>query len=209
MGIVIGFIPWIVYWILVGNVPFTTAVCIAFGLTLLIQVVGRMRKQPQHALDIGNLLVFAVLVVAAFVVPDDVLERWLQPLSNLGLFLIALVGVLIGRPFVRDYAVASVDAATARTSGFRTITNAMTWMWVVAFGLMFVSAMIPPIVDGDATILDLDDTLSIVCYWVLPSRRHPPTTTSAVSPSTRRRTAGSTNRSRSRSTAAAPARWSR
>ena len=44
----------------------------------------------------------------------------------------------------------------------------MTWMWVVAFGLMFVSAMIPPIVDGDATILDMDDTLSIVCYWVIP-----------------------------------------
>ena len=33
---------------------------------------------------------------------------------------------------------------------------------------MFVVAMIPPIVDGDATILDMDDTLSIVCYWVLP-----------------------------------------
>ena len=33
---------------------------------------------------------------------------------------------------------------------------------------MFVSAMIPPIVDGDATILDMDDTLSIVCYWVIP-----------------------------------------
>ena len=44
----------------------------------------------------------------------------------------------------------------------------MTWMWVVAFGVMFVSAMIPPIVDGDATILDMDDPLSIVCYWVLP-----------------------------------------
>ena len=60
-----------------------------------------------------------MLVLAAFLVPDDVLERWLQPLSSLGLFLIALVGVLIGRPFVRDYAVASVDAATAKTQGSR------------------------------------------------------------------------------------------
>ena len=100
--------------------------------------------------------------------PDDVLERWLQPLSSLGLFLIALVGVLIGRPFVREYAVESVDAETAKTQGFRAITNAMTWMWVVAFGLMFVSAMIPPIVDGAATILDMDNTLSIICYWVIP-----------------------------------------
>src|SRR6476659_2004606 len=146
MGIVIGFIPWVVYWILVGNVPFTTAVTIAFGITLLIQLILRVRHQPFHTLDVGNLIVFAILTLAAYLVPDNVLERWLQPLSSLGLFLIALIGVMIGRPFVRDYAEASVDAATAKSSGFRTITNAMTWLWVVAFGLMFVSAMIPPIV---------------------------------------------------------------
>src|SRR6476620_5316731 len=161
MGIVIGFVPWIVYWILVGNIPFTTAVTIAFGITLLIQIIMRVRKQPLHTLDVGNLVVFAVLVVAAYVVPDDVLERWLQPLSSLGLFLIALIGLLIGRPFVRDYAVASVDAETAKTQGFKTITAAMTWMWIVAFGLMFAVAMIPPIVDGAATIRDMDNTLSI------------------------------------------------
>ena len=50
------------------------------------------------------------------------LERWLQPLSSLGLFLIALVGLLVGRPFVREYAADSVDEATAKTQGFRTIT---------------------------------------------------------------------------------------
>ena len=168
MGIVIGFIPWIVYWILVGNVPFTTAVTIAFAITLLITVLMGVRKQRIGSLDIGNLLVFTGLALAAFLVPDDVLERWLQPLSSLGLFLIALVGLLIGRPFVRDYALASVDAVTARTQGFKTITTAMTWMWVGAFGLMFGFAMVPPIVDGAATMLDMDDALSIVCYWVLP-----------------------------------------
>ena len=100
MGIVIGFIPWIVYWILVGNVPFTTAVTIAFGITLLIQLILRVRHQPLHTLDVGNLIVFALLTLAAYLVPDDVLERWLQPLSSLGLFLIALVGVA-DRPPVR------------------------------------------------------------------------------------------------------------
>ena len=98
MGIVVGFIPWIVYWILVGNVPFTTAVTIAFAITLLIQIALRIRGQPLRTLDIGNLVVFAVLLLAAYLVPDDVLERWLQPLSSLGLFLIALIGILVGRP---------------------------------------------------------------------------------------------------------------
>ena len=31
MSIVIGFAPWIVYWVLVGNVPFETAVLVALA----------------------------------------------------------------------------------------------------------------------------------------------------------------------------------
>jgi dienelactone hydrolase len=117
---------------------------------------------------VGTLIVFVILVIAALTLDDDVLERWLQPLSNLGLFLIALGGVLLGRPFVREYAEDSVDAKTATTDGFRYITNAMTWMWVVAFGGMTVLSVIPPLVDGDATIKDDADALSIICYWVAP-----------------------------------------
>ena len=41
-------------------------------------------------------------------------------------------------------------------------------MWVAAFGLMTVFSLIPPIVDGDATMRDTGDTLSVACYWVLP-----------------------------------------
>jgi hypothetical protein len=33
---------------------------------------------------------------------------------------------------------------------------------------MTIVSTIPPIVDGDATVRDADDTLSVVCYWVLP-----------------------------------------
>ncbi len=168
MAIVLGFVPWIVYWVLVGNAPFTVAVSVAFAITVLIEVLHRLRKERAHSLEVGNLAVFAVLTVAAFTVPTDVLERWLQPLSSAGLFLIALVGVLTGHPFVREYAEDSVDEATARSEGFKSVTDAMTWMWVAAFGVMLVSTLIPPIVDGDATIRDMENPLSILCYWVIP-----------------------------------------
>ena len=168
MSIVISFIPWIVYWVLVGNTAFTTAVTIAFALTVLNQLITRIRGGRVYTLDIGNLVVFAVLVVAAYTLPSDVLEKWLSALSNLGLFLIALVGLLLGKPFVREYASAQVDAETAKTGGFKTITLAMTWMWIGAYAIMTISSLVPPIVDGDATLLDMDDTLGIVCYWVIP-----------------------------------------
>ena len=168
MGFVIGFAPWILFWVLVGNAGFLTAVLVAFALTIAGQVFQRWRGEPFRSLEVGTIVVFVLLVVAALTLDDDVLERWLQPLSNLGLFLIALGGVLLGRPFVREYAEDSVDAKTATTDGFRYITNAMTWMWVAAFGAMTLLSIIPPLVDGDATIKDDGDALSIICYWVAP-----------------------------------------
>ncbi|MEJ2870228.1 acyl-CoA thioesterase/bile acid-CoA:amino acid N-acyltransferase family protein [Actinomycetospora sp. OC33-EN08] len=168
MAVVLGFVPWIVYWVLVGNAPFTVAVLAAFGVAVLGTAVSRARGTRPTAFDLGNLGVFVVLAVAALVVPDPVLERWLQPLGNAGLLVVALAGVLTGHPFVRDYATASVDAATARSDGFRVITTAMTWMWVGVFAAMTVVSAIPPVLDGEATIRDAGDTLSVVCYWVAP-----------------------------------------
>ena len=51
---------------------------------------------------------------------------------------------------------------------FGRITTLLTWIWVAAFAGMTVSSSIPPIVQGDATILDTKATLSVVCYWVIP-----------------------------------------
>jgi hypothetical protein len=44
----------------------------------------------------------------------------------------------------------------------------LTWIWVAAFAGMTVSSAIPPLVQGDATILDTKTPLSFVCYWVVP-----------------------------------------
>ncbi|MGZ8178418.1 acyl-CoA thioesterase/BAAT N-terminal domain-containing protein [Williamsia sp. SKLECPSW1] len=168
MSFILGFAPWILFWVLVGNTGFVVAVVCATGVAVLALAVSRRRDGRWRSLDVGTAVVFVVLLVVALSVDDAVLERWLQPLGNLGLFLVALVGVLVGRPFVREYASDSVDPVTARTDGFRTITLAMTWMWVAAFAVMTAVSFVPPIVDGAATIRDADRPLSVVCYWVVP-----------------------------------------
>ncbi|WP_299573313.1 acyl-CoA thioesterase/BAAT N-terminal domain-containing protein [uncultured Williamsia sp.] len=168
MSFVLGFAPWILFWVLVGNTGFVVAVACATGAALIGSAVSRRRDGRWRSLDVGTAVVFVVLLVAASGLDDSVLERWLQPAGNLGLFLVALVGVLVGRPFVREYAADAVDAVTARTDGFRTITLAMTWMWVAAFAVMTAVSFVPPIVDGAATVRDADRPLSVVCYWVIP-----------------------------------------
>ncbi len=168
MGILFGFAPWIVYWVLVGNVPFSTAVLVALGIAVLAFVIARLRNAPGLTLEIGAIATFLVLTVLTFTVTQSFMERWIQPLSNAGIFLVALVGVLIGKPFVREFAQVDQPPEVIESELFARITTMLTWFWVAAFAGMTVSSSIPPIVQGDATILDTKTPLSFVCYWVIP-----------------------------------------
>ncbi|MFL6082380.1 MAG: hypothetical protein ACJ74F_04065 [Mycobacterium sp.] len=168
MGILLGFAPWIVYWVLVGNVPFTTAVLVALAVAVLSFAIGRVRGTAGRTLEIGAVAIFLILTVLTFTLSQSFMERWMQPLSNAGIFVVALVGVLVGRPFVREFAEVDQPKEVVESDIFGRITSLLTWIWVAAFGGMTVSSAIPPIVQGDATILDTKTPLSFVCYWVIP-----------------------------------------
>jgi hypothetical protein len=168
VGILAGLAPWIVYWVLVGNVPFTTAVLAALAVAVLSFAVGRVRGRSGKTLEIGAIATFSVLTVLTFAVSESFMERWIQPLSNAGILLVALVGVLIGKPFVREFAEREQPAEVIASDLFGRITAVLTWVWVAAFAGMTVSSAIPPMVQGDATILDTKTPLSFVCYWVVP-----------------------------------------
>ncbi len=168
MSIVIGFAPWIVYWVLVGNVPFETAVLVALAVAVAGLVIGRVHKAPGITFEIGAVATFLALTILTFTVSRGFMERWLQPLSNVGIFLVALGGVLVGRPFVREFATADQPAEVVNSAVFQRITLVLTWIWVAAFAGMTMSSAIPPIVQGDATILDTKTPLSFLFYWVIP-----------------------------------------
>lgn len=168
MGILVGFTPWIVYWVLVGNVPFKSAVLVALGIAVIGLVMGRTRKAPGLTFEIGAVATFAVLAVLTFAMDQSFLERWMQPLSNAGILLVALVGVLVGKPFVREFAAAGRSDEVIKSDMFQRITALLTWIWIAAFAGMTASSAIPPIVQGDATILDTATPLSFLCYWVIP-----------------------------------------
>ncbi|AFM16937.1 hypothetical protein Mycch_2154 [Mycolicibacterium chubuense NBB4] len=168
MGILFGFAPWIVYWILVGNVPFSAAVLVAFVVAVATFVVARIKGSPGRTLEIGAVATFLILGVLTLTVSQTFLEQWMQPLSNAGIFLVALTSALVGRPFVREFAEAGQPKEVIESDVFARITSVLTWIWIAAFGGMTLSSAIPPLVQGDATILDTRTPLSFVCYWVVP-----------------------------------------
>jgi len=111
---------------------------------------------------------FVILAGLTFTLDQAFMERWMQPLSNAGIFLVALISALIGRPFVREFAVVGQPKEVIESEPFERITAVLTWIWIAAFGGMTVSSAVPPLIQGDATILDTRTPLSFVCYWVVP-----------------------------------------
>lgn len=166
MGILFGFVPWIVYWVLVGNVPFVTAVLVALAIAVAALVIGR--AGPGRTLEIGAVGTFAGLTVLTLLLSQWFLERWIQPASIAAIFLVTLTSVLIGKPFLREFAEANWPAAVTQSESFHRITVRLKWIWIAAFAGMTVSSSIPPLVQGDATILDRKTPLSLVGYWVIP-----------------------------------------
>lgn len=168
MAALSGFAPWIIYWVLVGNVPFTLAALVALGVAVFCYAVGRVRGAAGRTLEIGAIATFAVLTVLTVTAGQVFLERWILPLSGLGILLVAVTGVLAGRPFMREFAEADQPPEVIKSELFGPTTARITWIWIAAFAGMTISSAIPPIVLGDASLLDTTTALSFICYWVLP-----------------------------------------
>ena len=139
MGIVFGLAPWVVYWVLVGNVSFAVAVLVASVIAVAALVIRR------GVLQFGSLATFLVLTLLTLTLGQEFGQRWILPLSNAGLFLVALGSVLIGKPFMREFAGADLPAGLANSEVFERVTALLTWSWVTVFAAMTVSSVLPPL----------------------------------------------------------------
>jgi hypothetical protein len=168
VGILAGFAPWIVYWMLVGNVPLAVAVLAALAVAIAGFGVKLAERSPRRTLEIGAVATFPVLTVLTFLMSTPTVERWALALSNAGIFLVTLTGALIGKPFVPEVAGAGRRIDTTSNEPFVRLTALLTWIWVAVFAAMTVSSAIPPIVSGDVTILAATQPSAFVWYWVIP-----------------------------------------
>lgn len=162
-----GFAPWILYWALLGNVSFRTAVLAAVVLSLAVSLRPLLTGRRPMDFDLGTTAVLLVMLLL-ILLTGTALERWIQPLTNAGLLAVAGTLQLLGRPFTLPYARAAVDEETAAQPGFRWINRVISAAWCAAFALMTLISAVPPVVQGDAAVHEGGSMLSILCYWVLP-----------------------------------------
>ncbi len=160
--------PWLVYWVLVGNVPPLAAALVALAVAVAALLTGGFADNPGRVPATGAAATFAVLTLLTLTVGDSFLLQWLLPISNAGILVVALVGPLVGAPFVAEFAAAEQPPDAVKTEVFGRMAGLLTLVWVAAFAGMTVSSVIPPIVDRQSSILDAKTPLSFVCYWVVP-----------------------------------------
>lgn len=159
----VGFAPWIAMAVLTGPDRFVLAAAVALGLAILSLVLGLVVHMSPKLLDVAGILFFGVLVVVGIVGSDDTRE-WLElyagELSNVVIFAIALLSILIRMPFTIQYARESTPREYWDSPVFLRINYVITWAWVAAFAVMAISGYIA---DGP-----LDDPDNIWLNWVIP-----------------------------------------
>jgi hypothetical protein len=173
MGMLFGLAPWIVYWVLVGNVPFVAAVLVALAIAAASLGVGGAVGRKWHFFDFASVAVLLILAVLAFTLSESFLQRWILPLSNAGILLVTLLGVLVGKPFVAEFAAAEQAPDVVKTELFGRVVKILSWLWVATFAAMTVSSVIPSITESSAGttaawMLDTKTPLSFLCYWIIP-----------------------------------------
>ncbi|MEB3032422.1 hypothetical protein [[Mycobacterium] nativiensis] len=159
MGVVLGFAPWAVYWVLVGNTPPLIAAVVALAVAAAVLV--STREASARLLAIGAVATFVVLAVLASVFAWS--QHWVLALSFAGLFATLLASMKLGRSVAEAVVKADLPAAVAQSELFAPVVNRVTWTWLGALAAMTASAAVPAIMRPAA-----DAPLAYTCCWVIP-----------------------------------------
>jgi hypothetical protein len=165
VGILFGFAPWIVYWVLVGNTPLLVATLAAITVAIAGLVIGYLARTPRRILEIGSGATFLILTALTLLASQSFVQRWALALSMAGILLVALLGAGSGKSFVHEYAAANRPPSIVNSDVFGQITSRLTRVWVAVFAAMTVSASVTAV---EAPKLTAHPPAVYLGYWVVP-----------------------------------------
>jgi hypothetical protein len=110
----------------------TAAICLA---VIGIDVV---RGRSVKMLGAGSVVVFSGIGAYVTQIDPNLSHSAVKLAADVGVFAISLVSIVMRKPFVLQYALEEVDAATAKLPGFLKATYIITWVWTGAFVLMII-----------------------------------------------------------------------
>jgi hypothetical protein len=106
------------------------------------------RGRSIKMLGAGCVVVFTGLGAYVTLIDPTLSSSAVRLATDAGVLAISLASLIIGKPFVRQYALEEVDAETAKLPGFKKAIYIITWAWTGAFVLMIIGNVLTIYVPG-------------------------------------------------------------
>jgi hypothetical protein len=106
------------------------------------------RGRSIKVLGAGCVVLFAGLGAFVTLVDPNLSHSAVKLTIDVGVLAISLLSLIIGKPFILQYALEEVDAETAKLPGFKKAVYLITWAWNAAFVLMIIGNVLTIYVPG-------------------------------------------------------------
>jgi len=142
MGILLGFAPFLGFALATSLWGPTIGLLVGAIASAALLPYQLFRKHRPKVLEIGTLVMFAGLLAwaKAFPSPQTVLSVRLR--VDIGLLLIILISMAIGRPFTLQYARERVPAERWKSPRFARINLVITSVWALAFACIVAADLL-------------------------------------------------------------------
>ncbi len=132
LGILIGFLPWIMFGAVAGPGPWRLQAAIILALAL-VPVTGYRQLAKGFILTWGSLVFFGVILILVVLYKNPWVIDHLDLLAKGTLAAIAWVSIFLGRPFVLQYARETVPPERQASPVFYHTCRNLAGVWGVVF----------------------------------------------------------------------------
>lgn len=143
MGILLGFTPFIIFALLT-DISVSLALWVAFAAAFAIGIRDFLHAKMLRMLDVSCLVLFAILALYAGFIQPSLTVQAVRMIAEIGLFLLALVSIVMRSPFTLQYARDEMPEAQWDSPEFLRANYKLTMVWAAAFLVMAIA-------DGFAT----------------------------------------------------------
>jgi len=178
MGYLLGFLPFIVFFLLMRLASPLAGLAAALATSLILALRDWRRGDSIKILEIGSLALFAVLVLYTLIAAPQWTVATVRLAVDAGLFAIAAASLAIDRPFTLQYARQQVPKEYWTTPLFLNTNRLITAVWAAAFAVLVAAdaaaeylPAIPLSADITASIAALGAAVAFTLWYPARVRR--------------------------------------
>lgn len=172
MGILLGFLPFIVFALLT-SLSISVAIWGAFALSFALAIRDFAGTKTIRVLDGSGVLLFGALALIAGFIAPGLSTQACRFIIDVGLLLIALASIVRRNPFTLQYARDQAAQEIWNDPRFIRANYVVTAIWALAFAGMAVADAIATFTKHFPLSLDIAAGFGVLAIAIFITARHP------------------------------------